>query len=204
MLGDLYRSFFVEKNLLKYRNLSSLRGIEHKESEMNVSVRAVIWTSVLFSLLLICPGCQKQGGIGSKAPDFSLYDLSGREISLKQHRGSVVLLDFWATWCKPCRVTIPELTRLQKKYRDRGLVVLSISMDDPLKFTDDYLRAFKEKFGISYKVLRYQRQVLEDYFRDEQIAIPTLFLIDREGNIKKKIVGFRPELLRKSVSGLLG
>ncbi len=159
---------------------------------------------IFITLFLFIIGCQKDGGKGIKAPDFSLSDLSGQKISLKQHRGSVVLLDFWATWCQPCRFTIPELGRLQKKYRDKGLIVLGISLDDPFQFTDDYLRAFKEKFGISYKVLRYERKVLEDYFQGEQIAIPTMFLIDREGRIREKIVGYKSGVLQQALIGLLG
>jgi cytochrome c biogenesis protein CcmG/thiol:disulfide interchange protein DsbE len=137
------------------------------------------------------------------APDFSLSDLSGRAISLKQYRGNVVILDFWATWCMPCRVSIPELGKLHEKYRDRGLVVLGISLDDHEQFPDEYLRAFRDKFGINYKILRYNISVIRDYFGGGNIAIPTMFLIDRKGRIREKIVGFRPDVLNKSLSDLL-
>ena len=103
----------------------------------------------------------------------------------------------------PCRVSIPELGKLHEKYRDKGLVVLGISMDDPGQFTNEYLRAFKEKFGINYKILRYNTTVLRDYFGEGRIAIPTMFLIDRKGRIREKIVGFRPNVLKKSLIGLL-
>jgi peroxiredoxin len=143
------------------------------------------------------------GNINISAPNFSLSDLSGRVISLKQYRGNVVILDFWATWCVPCRVSIPELGKLHEKYRDRGLVVLGISLDDHEQFPDEYLRAFRDKFGINYKILRYNLSVIKDYFGGGNIAIPTMFLIDRKGKIREKIVGFRPDVLNKSLIDLL-
>ena len=146
---------------------------------------------------------QDAGIVNISAPDFSLSDLSGRLISLEQYRGKVVILDFWATWCMPCRVSIPELGKLHEKYRDKGLVVLGISMDDQEQFTDAYLRDFKDKFGIKYKILRYNLSVLKDYFGEGNIAIPTMFLIDRRGTIREKIVGYRPDVLNKSLVELL-
>ena len=161
------------------------------------------WVIILVTSFLFSVGCQKEVDGNVKAPDFSLLDLSGQQTSLKEHRGKVVLLDFWATWCMPCRMTIPELGKLQEEYRDNGLVVLGISLDDPGQSTNEYLRAFKDKFGINYKILRYKTTVLRDYFGEERIAIPTMFLIDRKGRIREKIVGFRPNVLKKSLIGLL-
>ena len=70
------------------------------------------------------------------APDFSLPDLSGKTVSLEQFRGKVVLLDFWATWCPPCRMTIPLLINLQEQYGKKGLIILGVSIDDPRKVKD--------------------------------------------------------------------
>ncbi|MBW1861705.1 MAG: TlpA family protein disulfide reductase, partial [Deltaproteobacteria bacterium] len=67
-------------------------------------------------------GCNREVGAGETAPDFSLKDLSGNMVSIKQYRGHIVLMDFWATWCPPCRKSIPELISLQNKYRDQKLV----------------------------------------------------------------------------------
>jgi len=158
---------------------------------------------LIFMIFFSIFGCQNAGDGDVSAPDFSLSDLSGREISLKQYRGNVVILDFWATWCMPCRVSIPELGKLHEKYRDKGLVVLGISMDDREQFTNEHLRAFRDKFGITYKILRYNINVIRDYFGEGSIAIPTMFLIDRKGKIREKIVGFRPEVLKKSLIDLL-
>jgi len=170
---------------------------------MHLSSKVKILAIFFLSFLFFNFGCQKEVEADPAAPDFSLSDLSGHMASLEQHRGSVVLLDFWATWCPPCRMSIPEMIKLQGKFGEKGLVIFGISMDDPQKVTDEQLRVFKEKVGINYSVLRANRQVLQDYFGNEQISIPTMFVIDRDGKIKAKLVGFRPGALEESVSEIL-
>jgi cytochrome c biogenesis protein CcmG, thiol:disulfide interchange protein DsbE len=148
-------------------------------------------------------GCMSGGDSEQNAPNFTLTALSGKEATLKEHRGSVVILDFWATWCPPCRMAIPELIKMQERYRDEGLVILGISLDDPRRTSDSYLVAFKEKYGINYKVLRYDEDIMKDYFGTRRPAIPTAFVIDREGRIKSKVVGFRPQALELAVKETL-
>jgi len=159
-----------------------------------------IGLSMLSALLLLSAGCEKPVEAGPLAPDFSLPDISGQIISLEQYRGSVVLLDFWATWCGPCRMTIPLLTRLHEQYKDRGLVILGISMDDPRLIKDSDLVYYKKMAQIDYPLLRFNQKVIQDYFSSEQMAIPTMFVIDRNGRIRNRIVGFQPETLEKSVA----
>lgn len=170
-------------------------------------MRAKFRLSILIpAFLFIFPfnlACQNEGADGSTAPDFRLLDLEGRIVSLNEHRGRVVLLDFWATWCAPCRLSIPELNRLQEKYREKGVVVLGISMDDPREYPDSYLWAFKEKYKINYRILRYTPKVVREYFAKENMAIPTLFVIDKKGRIRDKIVGFNPKAVEKSLLGVL-
>jgi len=170
---------------------------------MHLSIKTKVLTIFLLVFFLFNFGCQKEVEADPAAPGFSLSDLSGNMASLEQHRGSVVLLDFWATWCPPCRMSIPEMVKLHEKFGEMGLVIFGISMDDPQMVTDEQLRVFKEKVGINYSVLRVNRQVLQDYFGNEQISIPTMFVIDRDGKIRDKLVGFRPGALEKSVSEIL-
>ena len=155
---------------------------------------------VYLSLVLLVTGCEKQVEAGPFAPDFTLSDLSGQTVSLEQHRGSVVLLDFWATWCGPCRMTIPVLARLQKQYKDKGLVILGVSVDDPQLVNDSDLLYYKKMAQIDYPLLRYNQKVMQDYFSGQQVAIPTMFVIDRKGRIRDKIVGFQPETLERSLA----
>jgi cytochrome c biogenesis protein CcmG/thiol:disulfide interchange protein DsbE len=148
-------------------------------------------------------GCMNGGDAEQKAPNFTLTALSGKEATLEEHKGRVVILDFWATWCPPCRRAIPELIKMQEQYRDEGLVILGISLDDPKNTSNSYLMAFKEKYGINYKILRYDIDIMRNYFGTERPAIPTAFVIDREGIIKTKVVGFRPQALESAVKETL-
>lgn len=166
------------------------------------------WKTIVLTLglILFFPftlGCQKEVEADPRAPDFRLPDLSGQMKSLSEYRGNVVILDFWATWCPPCRMTIPELIKLQEKYRKKGLVILGISLDDPQYFANRYLLAFKEKFKINYTILRYKPEMVKEYFAIERPAIPTMFVIDRKGRIRDKLVGYQPGALEKSLDGLL-
>jgi cytochrome c biogenesis protein CcmG/thiol:disulfide interchange protein DsbE len=158
---------------------------------------------VYLSLVLLVAGCEKEVEAGPLAPDFSLSDLSGQTVSLEQHRGSVVLLDFWATWCPPCRMTIPQLVNLQDKYKDKGLVILAVSLDDPQQIKNQDLLYFKQMTKINYPLLRFNQKVMQDYFKDEQLAVPTMFVIDRNGRIRDRIVGFQPDALEKSLAALI-
>jgi cytochrome c biogenesis protein CcmG/thiol:disulfide interchange protein DsbE len=158
---------------------------------------------IYFALSLLFAGCQKEVEAGPLAPDFSLSDLSGQTVSLEQHRGSVVLLDFWATWCGPCRLTIPLLSKLHEQYKDKGLVILGVSVDDPQLIKDTDLLYYKKMSQIDYPLLRFNQKVMEDYFSGDQIAIPTMFVIDRNGRIRDKIVGFQPETLKKSLAAVV-
>jgi cytochrome c biogenesis protein CcmG/thiol:disulfide interchange protein DsbE len=143
----------------------------------------------------------KENKGGPEAPDFTLQDLSGNGVSLKQFRGQIVFLDFWATWCPPCRRSIPELVGLQEKYRDQGLVVLGVSADDLRKTSINTLLAFKERFKINYSILLADQHVTRAYFGNRQIPLPTLFIIDREGRFVESIAGYNPgaaeQLLKK-------
>ena len=157
----------------------------------------------VLSVVFMVSGCEKQGEAFRIAPNFSLKNLSGDKVSLARLKGKIVLVDFWATWCPPCRKSIPELIDLQKKYQDKGLVILGISMDRTEKISDNRLMAFKEKYRINYSILRGDGRVALDFFGGEKMPIPTLFVINREGNIVAKHVGYQPGVLEKALKELL-
>ena len=162
-----------------------------------------IWVFASFILFLFLYGCEKEAEKLRTAPDFTLRDLNGNTVSLKEHRGKIVLLDFWATWCAPCRLSIPELVELQKKHRDQGVVFFGISMDDPEMFPDEYVMAFKEAFKMNYTILRGDQNVVLDYFGIANMVIPTLFVINREGKLVDKIVGYAPGAVENSLKRML-
>ncbi|WP_051184965.1 peroxiredoxin family protein [Desulfatiglans anilini] len=161
---------------------------------------------VLLGILVLCllgVPFQSEAGADIAAPSFSLPDLNGKEVTLEQYRGKIVLLDFWATWCPPCRISIPELVKLQRDHQEDGLVILGVSVDDKRQFKDAYLKAFSEKHKINYPIVRYNDRVIEAYFTEDNPAIPTMFVIDRNGRIRDKVVGYNPEALRRALKPLL-
>ena len=165
-------------------------------------VRKIIYASLLITPVLIL-GCRNNADSSKTAPDFTLKDLSGNSVSLQQYRGKVVLLDFWATWCQPCRYSIPELVELQDKYKDRGLVVIGISVDNPLQVNNNYISAFKEKYKVNYTILRADQETTVKYFGNGNYAIPTMFFINRDGMIVNKRMGFIPGAVEKSLAKIL-
>ncbi len=121
---------------------------------------------------------------GKAAPDFTLRDLNGKQVSLSDFKGKVVLLDFWATWCPPCVRAIPHIEALHKKYKDQGLVVIGINHErDHAK-----VKAFA-KGQISYIILLDADEQFTEY---GVTGIPTAFYIDKEGKIRYRDVGFGP------------
>lgn len=132
------------------------------------------------------------------APDFSLPQLDGKPLALSSFRGKVVLLDFWATWCVPCREEIPRLVELQNKYGEKGLQIVGISMDD----SPDPVRTFYPQFKMNYPVVMGTAKTGEQY--GGVLGLPIAFLIDREGRIVKKHIGATgSDVFEREISSLL-
>ena len=117
------------------------------------------------------------------APDFSLAQLDGQPLQLSSYRGKVVLLDFWATWCVPCREETPHLVELQQKYRDSGLQIIGVSMDD----SPDPVRRFYREFHMNYPVVMGNAQTGELY--GGVLGLPIAFYVGRDGKIEAKRIG---------------
>jgi thiol-disulfide isomerase/thioredoxin len=133
------------------------------------------------------------------APDFRLVDLDGKPVQLSKLRGKVVLVDFWATWCGPCRMEIPHLKKLHERYAAKGLVILGLSVDHQ---GVEGVREFVRRQGIPWTTLMADEDVLADY--GDVHSIPTAFIIDRQGRIAARFVGYKTEdELRAAVSPLL-
>ena len=133
------------------------------------------------------------------APAFQLNDLNGNPVSLAEAKGKIVLLNFWATWCGPCRAEIPDLVDLQKRYADKfEIIALATDEDDP-----DEVRRFVLQSGINYRVAMSSDAVRRDY--GGIAALPTSFVIDPEGRIVQKHVGLNdPSIYELEVRAMLG
>ncbi len=120
------------------------------------------------------------------APIFTLQDLAGREQPLAQWRGKLIMLNFWATWCSPCRAEMPGMERLWQRYRDKGLVVVAVSVDEGMEHR---VAKFVEILKLSYPILLDAEGVVSDYYQVS--ALPHSFLIDSDGKLIASIVGER-------------
>ena len=125
-----------------------------------------------------------KGQSAQAAPAWALPDLNGRTVTLSSLKGKVVLLNFWATWCPPCRTEIPDLIALQKKYADDGVVVVGVSLDET---GSSAVKSFVAKNGINYPVVMGDQRTASAY--GGITAIPTTFVIDRGGKVVGEIQG---------------
>ena len=130
----------------------------------------------------VCPAGAKQANLG-----FTINDMNGKSVKLSAYKGKVILLDFWATWCGPCKAEIPHFVELQAQYGSQGLAVLGFSVDD----TVDKLKPFASELRMNYPVLvGLGRDDVQDAFGPIW-GIPTTFLISRDGKICRKNTGIQ-------------
>ncbi|HLY62567.1 MAG TPA: TlpA disulfide reductase family protein [Terriglobia bacterium] len=129
------------------------------------------------------PGAIAAGGKHPVAPDFSLKDINGQTIHLADYRGKVLMIDFWATDCGPCRTEIPGFVQLQERYRDQGFMIVGISLDSGPEPVRDFYKEFKMNYAVA----------LDSGDLDERfgvtLGVPTTFLVGRDGRIYAKHVG---------------
>ena len=137
--------------------------------------------------MLFLLGAFSQGDaveLGQKAPEFSLKDINGKTVSLSAFKGKVVILDFFASWCPPCRQEIPDFIKLQNEYGDKGFAMVGVAL---VKLGD--AKKFAGEFGISYPVLIDDGKVSNLY--GPVRSIPTTFVIDKDMKVVKMYIGAR-------------
>lgn len=148
----------------------------------------------------VLAGCSTPASPAPDAPQFSFTSLDGKTVAMKDLANKVVIVDFWATWCGPCREEIPHLNELYAELKGQGLEIVGISMDTT--GTDD-VKDFAREFRIQYPIVMGDEKVAESF--GGIMGLPTTFIIDRKGKIAKKYVGLPPaESMARVVRGLVG
>lgn len=140
-------------------------------------------------LLTACSGGQTGGtapGVQA-APDFTLTDLDGRTVRLSDHRGKVVVINFWATWCVPCAAELPHLQRLYAKYRDQGLEILAISMDGPESVAA--VGPQVRQYGLTFPVLLDEETRVVGVYNPKRTA-PFTAIVGRDGAVATTREGY--------------
>ena len=158
----------------------------------------VRWISVLilFScavLLLALSGCSEPESElqpvaatptqGQPAPNFTLTDMEGAEVSLDGLRGKVVIVNFWATWCPPCREEMPSMEKLHQQFKDQGLVILAVNVEKDRAA----LKNFLQQHGYSFPVLHDSKSAVQNLYK--VFRFPESFIIDRNGQVVQKVIG---------------
>lgn len=133
--------------------------------------------------------------ISEMAPAFSLKDLKGENVRLSDFKGKVVLVNFWASWCPPCKIEIPGFLKVYAAYKDRGFTIIGIALDD-------VSQSFVKDMGITYPIAIAGDKVVKDY--GNVAGIPISFLIGKDGRIIKKVMGFYSvDAVRKDIENAL-
>jgi peroxiredoxin len=155
-------------------------------------MKKVVALALPVAFLLFLGAALPRGGHSQsnfpKAPDFKVTDLNGKSISLSDYEGKVLFLNFWATWCPPCRAEIPDFVEVYGREKPKGLEILGISLDTKPK---DVVVAFVEKLKINYPVVLETRSATEKIVLDYEMgnAIPVTIVIDKKGRVRAKQVG---------------
>ncbi|MBU1061401.1 MAG: TlpA family protein disulfide reductase [Candidatus Omnitrophica bacterium] len=161
-------------------------------------IAAIFTVAKLRETFLEKPGVTKPVSL-KRAPDFTLFDMEGRQKKLSDFEDKVIILDFWATWCPPCKAEIPHFIALYDEYKDEGLEIIGVVLD---KDAENSIGYFAKEYGINYTILLGNRVVTDLY--GGIVSIPTTFVIDRDGRIRKRYIGYRDkEVFKKDIKELL-
>lgn len=157
----------------------------------------LVLAAILAGVTLMIVAAQKikpaegSGGVGAlrgaPAPDFTLKTIDGKTLKLSDLRGKAVLLNFWATWCAPCKIETPWIVDLQNQYGAQGLQVVGVSMDDEGD-TDD-VKKFANELHMNYPILRGTEDVGNEYGGLE--FLPTTYFVGRDGNVTGRVLGLK-------------
>jgi peroxiredoxin len=141
---------------------------------------------IFLIFFVVCTTKDQEQGKTSNNRDFTLTTIDNEEITLSKLKGKVVLIDFWTTWCAPCRYSIPVFAKLYNKLHEQGFIVLGIGLEEKTP-----LENYRNQHNIPYPILIGNKKVARAYGVQ---AIPHIFIIDKKGKIRKTQLGFAPEI----------
>jgi peroxiredoxin len=124
---------------------------------------------------------------GALAPDFTLINLAGEEVSLSDFRGQPIVINFWASWCGPCRLEMPAIQERYKKYKDEGLVILAVNFDEPVSV----VKSFRDELDLTFTLLLDPGAIVQRLYRNR--TYPTSFFVDVDGIIQWQHIGVMTE-----------
>jgi len=156
----------------------------------------IVFIALVFLIISVI-SCKKKEmetylpSIGDIAPDFTLKDMNGNALTLTDYKGKTVMIEFWATWCPPCKELIPTLEVLYKKYRGKGFIILALVSEDEGKET---IKSFIKEYEITYPVLLANKETIKRYGIS---SIPVSFIINKEGRIVNRHLGNTPDLMQE-------
>lgn len=147
-------------------------------------------SKVVSDAKLVLPGTPVSVNGPAAPPDFEIKTIDGRSIKLSDYRGKVVVLDFWATWCPPCREGTPQLVRIANQSKARGVEVIGLHIDDRGRSSPDDILRFMDQFGVKYTVGLASDDMFKAYLGTEEDAIPQSLVFDRNGRAVAHFVGY--------------
>jgi peroxiredoxin len=162
--------------------------------------------SAVFGVVLLCAtlwvgGSASALDAGTRLPEIGLQDLAGRRVDTASLKGKVVLVDFWASWCAPCKQEMPVLERLYQKYRDRGLTIVGVSVDQEGANVGGFLKQLK----VTFPIVHDKSHDVANRFKPPRM--PSSYIVDRNGVVRYVHGGFRSgdeAKIEKELTGLLG
>lgn len=146
---------------------------------------------------LVLPGAVQAGDTTKNMPaDYEVPMIEGGTLKLSDYRGKVLVVDFWAEWCGPCRQEIPQLVRINKQNRERGVEIVGLHIDDRGRTTPQQIRRFIEQYSINYPIAMASDDMFTAYLGTEEDTIPQTLVFDRKGRLVKHFVGYGPSHAR--------
>lgn len=146
------------------------------------------------------PGDEEGFEVGNIAPDFTVDNLYGQPVRLSSYRGTVVVLEFWASWCPPCNAAIPRLITLQERFKDNKFTILAVAIDEGGDVIDKLLH-FVDEHKMNYQVLLHNDDIMKAY---NAKSVPTTFIIDKQGHIANKYIGLDESSYESSIPAQIG